>query len=69
MLLHVAAVGTSVELTTRHKANSYYHQTKSLTHYTVFRQINAPGVEAENEPLTLSDLDENDGVYSQIPQN
>ena len=25
---------------------------------TVFRQINTPGAEAENEPLSLHDLDE-----------
>ena len=29
---------------------------------TVFRQINVPGMEAENEPLTLSHLNENDCV-------
>ncbi len=29
---------------------------------TVFRRINAPGAEAENEPLALSNFDETNGV-------
>ena len=35
--------------------------------FTIFRRINAPGVEAENEPLALSDFDETNRVDSWIP--
>ena len=35
--------------------------------HTVFRRINVLGAEAENEPLTLSDLNENDCVNPFIP--
>ena len=35
--------------------------------YTVFRRINVPGAEAQNEPLTLFDLNETGSVYSRAP--
>ena len=33
--------------------------------YTVFRRINAPSAEAENESLALSDLNESRRVYTE----
>ena len=35
--------------------------------HTVFHQMNVPGVEAKNEPLSLSDFDETNRVTSQEP--
>ena len=37
-------------------------------YYTVFRRINAPGAEAQNKPLILSDFIEIDYVTSRVPR-
>ena len=34
-----------------------------LVHITVFRRINAPGMEAQNEALSLSDFNESSCVH------
>ncbi len=40
---------------------------RNIINHTVFRQINALGVEADNEPLASPDLNENCSVDPWIP--
>ena len=64
-----------VHLPTTEKATEYLSTTSNLDEWfvsnmlhTVFRQINTLGAEAQNESLSLSDLNESHNVDTWIPE-